>query len=255
MPEINHPVLTFNNHFTCQYEFDKEPKAPLTIVYIHGLSSNPWGKKPEAVHTLAHQLGLNFFRFELAGHGIDGAHYDDTDLEVWRNQVVDIINNQIKGDVLLVGHCIGGWTSLLTALACPDRVKGVICTSTAPNLYRLLMHLATKEQKEELETKHKVTVGIERMTFTFTERFMDCAKRNAITELPSIPIHCPVHLLQGLQDTFIDWRIVLKLAEKIESPTVVAKVLKSMNHHAQKPADLKEINNSIRDIVQKIILP
>ena len=111
------------------------------------------------------------------------------------------------------------------------------------------------EHKKELETKHKVTVGIERMTFTFTERFMDCAKRNAITELPSIPIHCPVHLLQGLQDTFIDWRIVLKLAEKIESPTVVAKVLKGMNHHAQKPADLKEINNSIKDIVQQITLP
>ena len=254
MSEICHPVFTFDNRFTCQYEFDREPKAPLTILYIHGLSSNPWGKKPESVHTLAHELGVNFFRFELAGHGIDGAHYDDTDLEVWRDQVIDIINKQIRGNVLLVGHCIGGWTSLLTAMACPDKVKGVICTSTAPNLYRLLMHLATQEQKAELAANHKITVGIERMSFTFTERFMDCAKRNAITDLPSIPIHCPVHLLQGLQDTFIDWRIVLKLAEKIESDTVVTKVLKNMNHHAQRPADLKEINTSVADMT-KLILP
>lgn len=253
MTETNHPVLTFDNHFTYQYEFDKEPKSPLTILYIHGLASNPWGKKPEAVCTLAHQLGLNFFRFELAGHGIDGAHYDDTDLEVWRNQVIDIINNHIKGDVLLVGHCIGGWTSLLTAMACPEKVKGIICTSTAPNLYRLLMHLATKEQKEELAAKHKVIVPMERLIFTFTERFMECAKRNAITEMPSIPVHCPIHLLQGLQDTFIDWRIVLKLAEKIESQTVVAKVLKNMNHHAQRPSDIKEINNSIIDMVNYIL--
>ena len=181
MTESNHPILTFNNHFSYQYEFDKTPRAPLTILYIHGLSSNPWGKKPEAVHTLAHKLGLNFFRFELAGHGIDVNHYDDTDLEVWRNQVIDIINNKIKGDVLLVGHCIGGWTSLLTALACPDKVKGVICTSTAPNLYRLLMHLATPEQKDELATNHKVIVPMERLTFTFTERFMDCSSFTRFT--------------------------------------------------------------------------
>lgn len=253
MSDTQYQTLKFNDQFTYQYEFDQHKDAPLTILYLHGLSSNPWGKKPEAVKALAQQLGLNFFRYELAGHGIDTNHYDETDLEVWRNQAADIINHHINGNVILVGHCIGGWTSLLTALACPDKVKGVICTSTAPNLYRLLMHLATKEQKEELATKHKVTVGIERMSFTFTERFMDCAKRNAITEMPSIPIHCPVHLLQGLQDTFIDWRIVLKLAEKLESDTVVAKILKNMNHHAQKPADLKEINNSIQDMVKTIL--
>ena len=253
MSDTQYPTLNFNNQFTYQYEFDQHKDAPLTILYLHGLSSNPWGKKPEAVKSLAQQLGLNFFRYELAGHGIDTNHYDDTDLEVWCNQATDIINHHINGNVILVGHCIGGWTSLLTALSCPDKIKGVICTSTAPNLYRLLMHLATKEQKEELVAKHKVTVGIERMSFTFTERFMDCAKRNAITEMPSIPIHCPVHLLQGLQDTFIDWRIVLKLAEKLESDTVVAKILKNMNHHAQKPADLKEINNSIQEMVKTVL--
>lgn len=252
MAENTYPTLNFNREFTYQYEYENR-NAPLTILYLHGLSSNPWGKKPEAVRELAQELGLNFFRFELAGHGIDTSHYDDTDLEVWKNQTADIINNAIKGNVLLVGHCIGGWTSLLTSLSCPDKVKGVICTSTAPNLYRLLMHLATKEQKQELIAKHKVTVGIERMNFTFTERFMECAKRNAITEMPSIPIHCPVHLLQGLQDNFIDWRIVLKLAEKIESDTVVAKLLKNTNHHAQRPADLKEINNSIKDLVKTIL--
>lgn len=253
MAELNYPCLCFNNHYTYQYEFDQQPGAPLTVVYLHGLSSNPWGKKPESVKNLVHQLGLNFFRFELAGHGTDADHYDETDLEVWRDQLLDIINNHIKGDVLLVGHCIGGWTSLLAAIACPTKVKGVICTSTAPNLYRLLMHLATPEQRAILASNHKITVGIERMSFTFTERFMDCAKRNAITDLTSIPIHCPVHLLQGLQDTFIDWHIVLKLAEKLESSSVVTKVLKNMNHHAQKPADLKEINQSILEMVASIL--
>ena len=251
MPETKHPIIPFNHHFNYQYEFDKQTHAPLTILYLHGLSSNPWGKKPEAVHILAHELGMNFFRYELAGHGIDKEHYEDTDLEVWRDQAIDIINHHIKGNVLLVGHCIGGWTALMTALASPDKVKGIICTSTAPNLYRFLMHLSTAEQRAELAKQHKITVGIERMNFTFTERFMSCAKRNAITDLPSIPIHCPIHLLQGLQDTFIDWRIVLKLAEKIESDSVTVKILKNTNHHAQKPADLKEINDSIRDLVTK----
>lgn len=253
MQENNYPTLLFNNQFSYQYEFIKKDNAPLTILYIHGLASNPWGKKPEAVLNLANQLGVNFFRFELAGHGVDYNNYDSTDLEVWRNQVIDIINNHIKGDVILVGHCMGGWTSLLVAIAQPKRVKGIVCTSTAPNLYKLLMHVGTKEQKEELATKHKITVDIERMSFTFTERFMECAKKNAITEMPSIPIYCPVHLIQGLQDTFIDWRIVLRLAKKIESKNLTTKIIKSMNHHAQKPNDLKEINTSIVDIIDQIL--
>ena len=99
MPEQSYSTLTYNNLFTYQYEFNKIPHAPLTIVYLHGLSSNPWGKKPEAVRTMAQQLGLNFFRFELAGHGIDSAHYDSTDLEVWRNQTVDII--KLNGSIEL----------------------------------------------------------------------------------------------------------------------------------------------------------
>lgn len=253
MDAIKYPVLNFGNIFSYQYEFVRQPNAPLTILYIHGLSSNPWGKKPEAVKSLAQNLGFNFFRFELAGHGIDNQNYDETDLDVWKNQTIDIINNHIKGDVLLVGHCIGGWVSLLTAIECPDRIKGLICTSTSPNLYKLLMHMATPEQKKELKDNDKITVGIERMSFTFTKRFMECAAKNALTERKSISILCPVHLLQGLKDTFIDWRVVLKLAEKIESPNVLTKLLKNTNHHIQKPADLQEINNSIRDIAGLII--
>lgn len=253
METMNYPVLNFGNIFSYQYEFVRQSHAPMTILYVHGLSSNPWGKKPEAVKALAQNLGLDFFRFELAGHGIDNQNYDETDLDVWKNQTLDILNNHISGDVLLVGHCIGGWISLLTAIERPERIKGLICTSTSPNLYKLLMHLATPEQKKELEENDKITVGIERMRFTFTKRFMECAAKNALTEQETIPVHCPVHLIQGLKDTFIDWRIVLKLAEKIESPNVLTKLLKNTNHHIQKPADLQEINNSICDIVKQII--
>lgn len=244
----------FDNKHAYQYEYDNN-NASLTILYIHGLSSNPWGKKPEAVKTLASRHGWNFFRYELAGHGHDSGNYDETDLDVWKNQALDIIRNQIKGDVILVGHCIGGWTSLLTAMECPERVKGVVCTSTAPNLYTLLMHLATEKQKQELAREHKITVGIERMSFTFTERFMDAARKNAITELKTIPIACPVHLIQGLKDTFIDWRIVLKLGQRLQSDMVTTKLLKNANHHAQRPGDLKEINSSVEEIVRMIALP
>ena len=246
-------TITFAEKFVCQYEHIKIPAAPLSILYIHGLSSNPWGKKPESVKALAQQLGLNFFRFELAGHGIDSHNYDDTCLDVWKHQILDIIENQIKGDVILVGHCIGGWAALLAAIDCPEKVKGLVCSSTSPNLYKLLMSQATPEQKLELETNGKITVGIERMSFTFTQKFMDCAAANALTEREVIPVSCPVHLLQGMQDTFINWRIVLKLAAKLATSDVTTKLLKNTNHHIQKPADLQEINRSITEIVRTVL--
>lgn len=248
----NYPTYLWNG-FTTQYEFIKfSQRAKLTVLYIHGLSSNPWGRKPEAVKELCKELNINFFRFELLGHGIDSINYEKADFDLWKAQILDIIDTQIKGNFIIVGHCIGGWLGLMAAQERPQRLKGIICTSTAPNLTELMEMQMSPEQRKELQTTQKVIIKIERMVFTFTQQFIETGIKNAILEQDCIPLSCPVHLIQGLQDTFIDWKIIYKIAEKLQSRQVTIKLLKNSNHHLQHPLDLAEINNSLRFIVSQI---
>ncbi len=248
----NYPTYSWNG-FTTQYEFIQfSKKAKLTVLYIHGLSSNPWGRKPEAVKELCQELGLNFYRFELLGHGIDSFNYEKTDFNLWKAQILNIIDTQIKGDFIIVGHCIGGWLGLLAAQERPQRLKGLICTSTAPNLTELMEMQMSPAQRAELQTSQKVIIKIERMVFTFTEQFIKTGIENAILEQREISITCPVQLIQGLQDTFIDWKIIYKIAQKLSSKQVTIKLLKNSNHHLQHPLDLAEINNSLREIIQNL---
>lgn len=248
----NYPTYSWNG-FTTQYEYIQfSKKAKLTVLYIHGLSSNPWGRKPEAVKELCQELGLNFYRFELLGHGIDSINYEKTDFNLWKSQILDIIDTQIKGNFIIVGHCIGGWLGLLTAQERPQRLKGLICTSTAPNLTELMAMQMSPEQHKELQKSEKITIKIERMIFTFTKQFIETGIGNAILEQDNIPITCPVQLIQGLQDTFIDWKIIYKIAQKLTSQQVTIKLLKNSNHHLQHPLDLAEINNSLRAITQNL---
>ena len=108
------------------------------------------------------------------------------------------------------------------------------------------------EQRQELESNGKVIVKIERMVFTFTRSFIASGLKNAILNQPDIPITCPVHLIQGLKDTFIDWRVIFRIAAKLRSDKVAIKLLKNSNHHLQHPLDLEEINNSLRSIVEAL---
>ena len=107
-------------------------------------------------------------------------------------------------------------------------------------------------QRSELQTKEKVIIKIERMVFTFTKQFIKTGIESAILEQKEIPITCPVQLIQGLQDTFIDWKIIYKIAQKLTSQQVTIKLLKNSNHHLQHPLDLAEINNSLREITQNL---
>ena len=236
--------------FTTRYEHVfSTNNLNLTILYIHGLGSNPWGKKPEAVKSLCEKLHLNFYRFELLGHGIDANNYEQADINLWKQQILQIIDTQIKGKFIIVGHCIGGWLGLLSAQERPTNLQGLICTSTSPNLAEMIQSRATPELKASLETQGKLIIKIEKMIFTFTKQFIQSGLKNAILEQPEIPISCPVHLIQGLQDTFIDWQIVYKIAQKLHSPQTIIKLLKNGNHHLQHPSDLIEINNSLQSIV------
>lgn len=245
------PQHKFKTNFTTNFEMSKAKfsKSPqFTVVYVHGLYSNPWGRKGDTVkdHCLEH--GLDFFRFELIGHGEFTTDYEQADLNIWKSQLLEVIDDMVEGPILLIGASIGGWLSLLATLERPERIMGIIGLAAAPDFtLDLEKYILTAEQKIELTQKGSLEFPLPDFTYVLTKKLFDSGQENSVLGRP-IPIHCPVHLLQGTDDGNIHPEKAKQIMEALESEIVVIKMIKGSNHRLFADNDLSELCHSIDSI-------
>lgn len=251
------PSYTYANQFTTNFEFSQAKNAlspqnssAITVLYLHGLCSDPWGTKPEAIKNFCLESGCNFFRFELAGHGSDKANFERTDFNIWKTQLLEVIDRQIAGDIILTGCSLGGWLSLFAATARAQRVKGVITLAAACDLTDdMYKYALTDAQKAAVERGENISLGTPEFSYVFTAAQIKAYQDNAMLKTP-IPVFCPVHLLQGRQDGSFEWHKVFKIADLLESDKVVVKVLKNAAHRLAEPESLEEYCRSLEDLLK-----
>ncbi len=242
------PAHIFKNSFTTNFEYIKANSLTthnFTIVYIHGLCSTPWGLKPESIKSFCIKYGLGFLRYEMAGHGSDIANYEKADINIWKEQLLEIIDEMTEGNILLIGTSMGGWLSLLGAEARPERIIGVIGISAAPDFtIGLENSYLSDTQKQEINEKGKIEFVTNDFTYVFTSALLKSGRENQLLNR-KININCPVHLLQGMQDAAYPWKYSLQIVECLASKDVTLKLIKNANHRMQEPSDLSEICQSI----------
>ncbi|MBR2299377.1 MAG: alpha/beta fold hydrolase [Alphaproteobacteria bacterium] len=216
-----------------------------TILYTHGFCSDPWGRKPEEVKKWCLKNNIAMYRYELAGHGSDIARFEETDINIYKAQILEIIDKYIEGDIVVVGSSLGGWLSLLAAVNRKDRIKGVVGLAAAPDFTIDHMKYATPAQIEEMQKFGKISYPGQNITFTVTKRLIDSGNENLILDKDIIPIECPVVLVQGMQDTSVDWHKALQIAKKLKTPNVKIKLLKNANHRLNEDSDIQEILSAL----------
>lgn len=246
---------TFKAKFTTKIELSQEKSlkthknsADLTVVYIHGLFSDPWGRKPEEVKSFCEENNLNFCRFELAGHGSDKENYENIDFNDWKNQVLEVLDELVHGDVIMVGSSLGGWLSLVAAKERPNRVKGVVGLAAAPDFtYDIEQYIFTPEQKTEMKEKGKILFPMKDFTYIFTSKIFDTARENLLLN-KELPITCPVHLLQGSEDKNVLPDKPFKIMKCLTSEDVVVKIIKGGNHRLGRDIDIAEMKKSLASV-------
>lgn len=246
---------TFKSKFTTKIEISQAESSEthkISLVYVHGLCSDPWGSKPEAFKKFSQELGLDFLRFELIGHGSDKSSYEEADVNLWKAQVLEVIDDLAAGEVIMAGASIGGWLSLIAGEKRPERVKGIIGLAAAPDFtIDLEEKYFTPEQKKKLCEDGRLELGNNDFTYVFTSRLIASGRENQMLNR-RLPINCPVHLLQGMKDASMDWRKALRIAECIEGNQVVVKLLKNSNHRLALASDRAEMRASLENIVEQI---
>ena len=166
-----------------------------------------------------------------------------------KKEAFEIIEKVITGDFIVIGSSMGGWLAMLAAIKYPKRAKGLIGLAAAPNFVKFFSSQITQKQKKELKEKGFFKIVNNDFCYTITEKFVETALASCLPEDKKWPILCPVHLIQGMKDASLPWKLVLNFAEQITSDQLKIKLLKSSNHRLNDTDALEELKSSIANIV------
>lgn len=220
-----------------------------TILFLPGYASDMEGSKATALDAWAAAEGRAMIRFDYGGCGASPGDFEAQSLEDWRNDAIAMIE-AAAGPVLLVGSSMGGWLTLLAALARPERVAGLVGIAAAPDFTSWGY---SEAEKETIRTQGRLArpspAGEPPMVTTRT--FWESGERNLLLG-GGIAIGCPARLLHGQRDADVPWRNSLALAERLRSADVQTILVKDGDHRLSRPEDIRLLIATVRALLESL---
>ena len=231
------------------YNFIKG-KSP-GIIFIHGLNSDMKGNKALSIQKYAKKRGFSFLRFDCRGHGNSYGEFKNFTISDWKQDLIEIIDNVVKGPQILIGSSMGGWLMLLAAKSRNSRIAGLIGLAAAPDFTKDLFEELSQNKKKEILKKGIVSIKKSDHKYTFTKKFFKEGKKNLVLK-NKIFFNKPIVLIHGLKDKTVAPEIPKKILKRITSKKAQIRYLKDSGHNLSEKQDLETINNSIENILNLI---
>lgn len=226
------------------------PGTGPAIVFLPGYASDMQGSKALALEAWAQANGRAFLRFDYGGCGGSEGAFEDQALADWRDDVVAMLDDVVKGPAVLVGSSMGGWLMLLAAAARPDQVKALVGIAPAPDF--------TDWGFSEEEKMTILQAGrLERPNpygpapTIYTRRFWSSGEANRLT-FGSIAFGGPVRLLQGMADPDVPWQRTTHLAQLFRSADVQTVLIKDGDHRLSRDADIALLIRAVEDVLHRL---
>ncbi|MDB5688178.1 MAG: alpha/beta hydrolase [Sphingomonas bacterium] len=217
-----------------------------TILFLPGYMSDMTGGKAAALDAWAAAQGRAMLRLDYSGCGASSGAFEAGTLDVWRDDVLAVID-AVAGDdsvgpvgpIVPIGSSMGGWLMLLVALARPAQVAGLIGIAAAPDFTEWGYSDAEKHRLAE-EGRISVPSIYGGAPYVTTAGFWRSGAANLLLE-GTVPIRCPVRLLHGRADADVPFDISLRLAAAVESSDVDLLLIKDGDHRLSRPADIAKL--------------
>jgi pimeloyl-ACP methyl ester carboxylesterase len=207
-----------------------------TLVFLPGYMSDMQGGKALALEAWAIEQGHAMLRLDYSGCGESEGDFAISTFEIWRDDVIAVIQAVVRGPVILIGSSLGGWLMLMVALKLGSAVKGLVGIAAAPDFTDWGF---TDEQRAAIHRDGVIfqdnPYGPE-PTPTFRTLFVS-GQANQMLSGP-IAITCPVRLLQGQADSDVPWQIAPKLAAALASDDVRVTLIKDGDHRLSRGQDI-----------------
>jgi len=215
------------------------PGAGPTVVFCPGYKSDMAGQKARELAAFCAARGQAFLRFDYSGHGISDGRFEDGTIGRWLADTLVLIDTLTAGKLVIVGSSMGGWISLLVALARRDRVVGWAGVAAAPDFTETLMWdaMSFAERREIMERGMIMVPNPYGGAYPVTRALIEDGRAHLLLPGP-IALYCPVRLLHGQRDAEVPWETALRIAERVASPDARTMLIKDGDHRLSRPGDL-----------------
>ena len=214
------------------------------IVFLPGYMSDMNGGKALAIAAWAAANGRAMLRLDYAGCGESEGNFADATFEIWRDDVVAIIQQIAAGPVILVGSSMGGWLMLMVALILKNDVKALVGIAAAPDF--------TDWGFTEFQRATILRDGVIYQDNPYgpdpTPTYLPLLKSGQAGRMLAreIDISCPVRLLHGQCDADVPWDISMQLAAALRSSDVQISLVKDGDHRLSRDSDIALLLDTVR---------
>ena len=218
------------------------------LIWLGGFRSNMRGEKASDLDRRAAAEGRACVRFDYSGHGESEGAFARATIGIWLEESLAAFRTLTEGPQIVVGSSMGGWLALLLARALAAsgeeaRLAGLVLIAPAVDMTeKLIFERMTRKAQTEM---NKTGVWLRRrpMRRNRIQSAANSSKRAAATSCLAAPIrtHCPIHILQGMQDEAVPWRYALALVEHTHGDPVTLTLIKDGDHRLSRPEDLARI--------------
>lgn len=225
-----------------------EGESP-TIVFCGGYRSDMTGTKAEAFENFCKERGQAYVRFDYSGHGSSDGDFNDGTIGAWADDAITILDEVVKGDVVLIGSSMGGWIAFLVAKARAERIRGMIGIAAAPDFTEDLYSRLSEEEKQLLVERGYAEIpnDYSNEPYHFPLSFYEEAKQHLILKYPP-RFDFPVHLFQGMLDKDVLPQMVQLIQAAMPATPIDATFIEDGDHRLSRPQDISLICEKIAAI-------
>lgn len=215
------------------------------LVWLGGYRSDMKGTKAAALDAWCAETGRAFLRHDYSGHGESGGAFMDGTISRWLEESLAVFRAESEGRQVLVGSSMGGWIALrmvqeLHKAGEGGRVAGLLLVAPAPDFTaELAWPRLTEAQKRDIEEKgfYGEPSAYSDDPYVYTRAlFEDGEKNRVLTGI--IDTHCPVTILQGMQDPDVPYQHALRLMEHLPADDVTLSLVRDGDHRLSRPQDI-----------------
>ena len=224
------------------------------IMFCGGFRSNMAGAKALALEAHCAAAGRACTRFDYRGHGESDGAFTDGTIGGWLDDSLAVLDQVVRGPVVLVGSSMGAWIALLAALARPDRVKGLVLVAPAVDFTEALIwerlpaaDRATLERDGVWLRESDYVDDPDRITLRLIEEGRD----HLLFGQP-IPFDGPVRILHGMEDETVPWQFATRTAESLTGADVIVTLVKGGDHRLSDEENLSRLMGAVEEVAKKV---
>lgn len=218
------------------------------LVWLGGFRSVMCGEKASCLDRAADAAGRAYVRFDYSGHGESEGRIEDSTIGLWLEEVLAVVRALTEGPQIIIGSSMGGWLALLAARALfaageSARLHGLVLIAPAVDFTeKLIWEKMPAKARKALEAKG---VWLRPSRYQpepdpISRELIEEGRRHLLFDT-TIRSHCPVHILQGMQDEDVPWRHALALVEHMHGDPATLTLIKDGDHRLSRPEDLARI--------------